>query len=75
MNQRDYTMQSNPARAIAARIVVGAIGALLVYFALPNPIGVRTLWAESAFVPLAIGAAAVVFALVAPRGWCEALIP
>jgi hypothetical protein len=74
MDKGDQTMQSNPARTAAARLVVGCVGAVLIYVALPHPFDSQTWWRDAALPPLAAGAFALVLALVAPTSWCEALL-
>ena len=49
------TPESNPARALAARLIVGIIGGVLVYIALPASSEYAGWWEASSHVPLILG--------------------
>jgi len=74
LGMHEPSLESNPARALAARAVVGCIGALLVYFALPTPLQSDSWWSQTAHIPFVLGVAALIFAFFAPNRWCESLV-
>jgi hypothetical protein len=75
MHEREPSLVSNPARALTARIAVGCLGGLLVYFALPTPLDMGNWWEQTAHLPFVGGAIALLLAIFAPSRWCEMLIP
>jgi cytochrome c oxidase assembly factor CtaG len=74
MQDREHNMESNPGKALAARIVVFCIGGLLIYAALPTPMLGSNWWGNTAHIPFIAGAVALVFAICAPNRWCGALV-
>ena len=75
MTRVDPTLESNPVRVAAARVIVGVVGGALVYFSLPQSLEQSGWWSHVSSLPFAAGALFLVLALVAPTRWCEALIP
>ena len=74
MQEREPNLESNPGKTLAARVVVGCIGGLLMYAALPSPIDIANWWQETAHIPFITGVFALAFALAAPNRWCESLV-
>ena len=75
MQEDEYNLSSNPGRAIAARIIVGCIGGLLIYSALPLSLEGSGWWDDTARLPFIGGVIALALAVCAPARWCELLIP
>jgi hypothetical protein len=67
-----HTLESNPVRAFVARIIVGIVGGVLVFVALPA-VPYDSWWAASSPVPLVLGGVLLAFAFLAPTRWCEVL--
>ncbi len=74
MPKNDHTFESNPAKALAARLIVGCIGGLLLFAALPVPLEISNWWEHTAHFAFIAGAIGVAFAIFAPNRWCESLV-
>jgi len=70
----DHTLESNPAKALAARVIIGCIGGVLLFAALPTPLDPSTWWEHTAHLVFIAGFALLAFAIFAPKGWCDALV-
>ena len=67
-----HTLDSNPVRAFVARLVIGIVGGVLVYVALPAA-PYDSWWSASSPLPLVLGVALLAFASFAPTRWCDVL--
>ena len=67
-------MQSNPAKALAARAVAASMGGLLLYCSLPEQWAWVGWWSHVAAVPFIACVVLLTFSVVAPTRWCEFVI-
>jgi hypothetical protein len=74
MQDNEHNLESNPAKALAARVIVGCLGGLIVYAALPTPLQSASWWEHTAHFPFVAGVIALAFAACAPDRWCESLV-
>lgn len=74
MSENEQRLASNPATAVAARVVLMCIGGLLIYVALPSPIDSHAWWEGTSGVPFVLGVLALALAILAPNRWCEGVV-
>lgn len=74
MQEKQRSLESNPARVLVVRLIACCIGGLLVYAALPSPLEVGTWWDRTSLLPFLAGIAVLALAVFAPARWCELLI-
>jgi hypothetical protein len=74
MQKDEPTFESNPAKALAARLIVGCIGGVLLFASLPTPLDTSNWWEHTAHLLFIAGAIALAFAIFAPKGWCDSLV-
>jgi hypothetical protein len=73
MQEPEHSLESNPGKTLAARIIVLCVGGLLVYAALPSPLESDTWWDKTASVPFFAGVIVLFLGIFAPNRWCESL--